>query len=95
MKQNYNEDKYYDTWEEVFYDYIKQPGWNNVRIGFRGIEYNLSQGDFISFKDRNGERHSFQFPADVETLLDAHVLEDGFSPRDLMRRDDLEYFAMD
>ncbi len=92
---NYNENKECTTWEEVFYDYIKSPGWNNVRIGFRGIEYNLSWGDNILYYDKQGQRHEYIFPQDVETLLDAHVLEDGFSPRELMNRNDLDYFAMD
>lgn len=92
---NYTEDKEFDSWEGVFYDYIKVPGWNNVRIGYKGIEYNLSQGDNIAYKDHEGKLHEFIFPPDVETLLDAHVLEDGLSPRELMNRTDLDYFAMD
>ena len=92
---NYSETKEFKTWEEVFYDYIKSPGWNNVRIGFQGIEYNLSWGDNIYYIDKNGKEHSYTFPQDVESLMDAHVLEDGLSPRELMQRDDLEYFAMD
>ena len=92
---NFFEDKEFDTWEEVFYDYLKSPGWNCVRIGFQGIEYSLSPGDWLEFYDRDGKEQVFQFPTDVETMLDAHVLENGLSPRDLMRRNDLEYFAMD
>lgn len=92
---NYSQTKEFDTWEEVFYDYVKYPGWNQVRIGFHGIEYSLSQGDFIQFEDRNGKMHFHEFPDDVETMMDAHVLEGGMSPRELMRRTDLEYFAMD
>ncbi len=92
---NYTETKEMDTWEEVFYDYLKVPGWNNVRVGFRGVEYNFSWGDNIFYVDREGVEHSFQFPQDVETMMDAHVLEDGLSPRELMRRTDLDYFAMD
>lgn len=68
---------------------------NQVRIGFHGIEYSLSQGDFIQFEARNGEIHFHEFPDDVETMMDAHVLEGGMSPRELIRRTDLEYFAMD
>ena len=93
--KNYNEDKELATWEEVFYDYIKSPGWNNVRIGFHGIEYNLSWGDNIYYIDKDGKEHSYSFPQDVESLMDAHVLEDGMSPRELMQRTDLDYFAMD
>ena len=93
--KNYNEDKELDTWEEVFYDYLNNPGWNAVRIGFNGIEYCLSYGDWIEFTDRDGKEHTFRFPPDVETMMDAHVLEDGMSPRGLMRRTDLDYFAMD
>lgn len=92
---DFYERKECNSWEEVFYEYLKSPGWNNVRIGFQGIEYNLSQGDNIEYEDRNGDVHSFQFPPDVETMMDAHVLEGGMSPRELMRRNDLEYFAMD
>ena len=32
---------------------------------------------------------------DVEGLMDAHVLEGGFSPRELRQREDLDDFAMD
>ena len=71
---NYSETKEMNTWEEVFYDYLVSPGWNNVRIGFKGIEYNLSWGDNIYYVDRNGVEHSFEFPQDVETMMDAHVL---------------------
>lgn len=92
---NYSQTREFDTWEEVFYDYIKCPGWNQVRIGFNGIEYSLSQGDFIQYEDKNGIMHFHEFPDDVETMMDAHVLEGGMSPRELMRRKDLEYFAMD
>lgn len=92
---NYSETRECKTWEEVFYDYIKSPGWNNVRIGFHGIEYNFSWGDNIQYIDRNGKEHFFSFPQDVETMMDAHVLEGGLSPRELMRRNDLEFFAMD
>ena len=92
---NYDETRECSTWEEVFYDYIKSPGWNNVRIGFKVIEYNLSWGDNIYYKDRDGKEHSYVFPPGAEALLDAHVLEDGLSPRELMRRNDLDYFAMD
>lgn len=92
---NYSQTRNFDSWEEVFYDYVKCPGWNQVRIRFNGIVYSLSQGDFIQYEDRNGEMHSHEFPDDIETMMDAHVLEDGMSPRDLMRRSDLEYFEMD
>lgn len=91
---NFSQTREFDTWEEVFYDYIECPGWNEVRIRFNGIVYSLSQGDFIQFEDRDGKVHSYEFPDDVETMMDAHVLEGGMSPRELMRRNDLEYFVM-
>ena len=93
--KNYNENKELATWEEVFYDYLKDPGWNSVRIGYKGIEYWLSPGDWIEYKDHEGKEHELKFPPDVETMLDAHVLEGGLSPRELMRRNDLDFFAMD
>ncbi len=93
--KNFFEDKDMNTWEEVFYDYIQKPGWNSVRIGYKGIDYCFSPGDWIEFKDRDGKEHTLKFNADVESMMDAHVLEDGLSPRELMRRNDLDYFAMD
>ncbi len=93
--KNYNEDKDLNTWEEVFYDYLQSPGWNSVRLGFRGIEYTLSPGDWLEYTDRDGKEHVLKFTPNVEEMLDAHILEDGLSLRDIMRRDDLDFFAMD
>jgi hypothetical protein len=92
---NFSQTKNYNTWEEVFYDYVKCPGWNQVRIRFNGITYSFSQGDFITFTDKTGKLISLEFPDNIETMMDAHVLENGMSPRELMRRKDLEYFEMD
>jgi len=39
--RNYNENKEMSSWEEVFYDYLGNPGWNAVRIGYKGMEYTL------------------------------------------------------
>lgn len=89
-----NEECNFQNFEEAFYDYIRSPGWNCVEIGFRGIDYQFSWGDNIYYVDRDGVQHSYEFPPDVETLMDAHVLENGMSPRELMRRNDLEYFSL-
>ena len=56
---NYSQTHEFDTWEEVFYDYVKCPGWNQVRIGFNGIEYSFSQGDFIQFEDKDGKIYGY------------------------------------
>ena len=93
--KNYNEDRELATWEEVFYDYLKSPGWNSVRLGYKGIDYTLSPGDWLEFTDRNGNERTLKFKPNVEDMLDAHVLEDGKSLREILRGTDLDYFAMD
>jgi hypothetical protein len=72
------------TFLQSFYDYVKSPeGFNCVEFEYDGVEYQVSEGHIIWFRDKAGKEHMLQFPKDIEVLLDARVLHDGKSLRDV------------
>lgn len=72
------------TFLQSFYDYIDSPeGFNCVEFKYDGIFYQVSEGHLICYTDKNGKEHEFSFPKDIEILLDAKVLHDGKSLREV------------
>jgi len=51
-----------------------------------GVQYQVSEGHFICFTDKVGKKHELHFRKDIEILLDAKVLHDGKSLREVWSR---------
>ena len=72
------------TFLQRFYDYIFSPeGFNCVNFTYNGVVYQVSEGHFICYTDTAGQEHTYQFPKDIDVLLDANVLQNGKSLRDI------------
>ncbi len=77
------------TFLQRFYDYVSSPeGFNCVNFTHNGIAYQVSEGHFICYTDESGEEHTYQFPKDIEVLLDAKVLQNKKSLRDIWSASD-------
>lgn len=72
------------TFLQRFYEYINSPeGFNCVEFTYDGTSYQVTEGHFISFTDKLGKVYDFSFPKNIDILLDAKVLHDGKSLREV------------
>lgn len=72
------------TFLERFYDYVKSPeGFNCVQFEYDGIVYQLVEGANINFIDKSGKKHHIELPNDIEHILDAKILNNGKSLREV------------
>jgi len=72
------------TFLDRFLEYIESPeGFDCVEFQYDGIAYQVSSGHLICYTDKGGKDHEYLFPKDIDTLLDAKVLHDGKSLREI------------
>lgn len=72
------------TFLERFYEYIKSPeGFNCVEFKYNGINYQVSEGNFLSYNDKQGTERVIRLPNDIEAMLDEKVLADQKSLREI------------
>lgn len=72
------------TFLDRFYDYVHSPeGFNCVQFQYNSILYQVVSGANICFTDKDGQKHKIMLPDDIEQLLDAKVLPDNKSLREV------------
>ena len=72
------------TFLDRFYDYVHSPeGFNCVQFQYNGILYQVVSGASICFTDNDGQKHKIMLSDDIEKLLDAKVLSDNKSLREV------------
>lgn len=72
------------TFLDCFLEYVNSPeGFNCVEFQYGGIFYQVSSGHLICYTDEKGKEHEFTFPKNMDILLDAKVLHDGKSLREV------------
>lgn len=79
------------TFLEKFYEKLAaEKGFDCIDFEYDGVEYQVSDGHYICFTDKSGKIHELKFPKDTEILLDAKVLQDGKSLREIWGSADCE-----
>lgn len=82
-------DKKMKTFLDRFYDYVHSPeGFNCVRFQYKGIHYQVVSGASICFTGNDGKKHRIMLPDDIEQILDAKVLSDNKSLREVWSTSD-------
>lgn len=72
------------TFLDRFLEYVNSPeGFNCVEFQYGGIPYQVSSGHLICYTDKKGKEYKFIFQKDMDILLDAKVLHDGKSLREV------------
>lgn len=72
------------TFLDRFYEYVKSPeGFNCVKFEYNEIVYQVVEGANINFTDKDGKEYHIDLPNDIEQILDAKVLCDGKSLREI------------